>query len=183
MSPTHTWGEKETQKNLKPISLRHLSAQAFRRAVGVPARTRSCRTRVADGEVAPLSPAHPAEHPCKPPRPRARAEPATPFLTGDKDGSGVVPLQCDTDGGNCVRTDHPRAKVLRIKGPDFPGLKTVQAKRPRSVTGSVHARPGPPDRRRPPPPTNPTQVTPLWSHGEPTLLPLLRTAPDRVTRK
>jgi len=108
--PTHG-GQKKPKKNLKPISLRHLSAQAFRRAVGVPARTRSCRTRVADGEVAPLPPAHPAEHPCKPPRARAlavllaraRAEPATPFLTRDKDGSAVVPLQCDTDGGNCVR--------------------------------------------------------------------------------
>jgi hypothetical protein len=46
---------------------------AFRRAAGVPTQTRSCRTRVADGEVAPLPPEHPAEYPRKPPRPPALA--------------------------------------------------------------------------------------------------------------
>lgn len=178
--PTH--GEK------KKLPWRHQSAQAFRRAGGVPARTRSCRTRAADGEVAPLPPEHLAEYPLQPPRPpalaaslaRARAEPATPFLTGD-----------NRQGWKC-RCSTPmrywRSKLREVhqlgaddKRPRFPwaentpsqtaqishGERTCAAQSTRQQTAAAQKRN--PKARRPSPP--------LWSHGEATLLPLLAGRP------
>jgi hypothetical protein len=69
MPTTPHMGPKKKRNDFLAASV----SAAFRRAAGVPVRTRSCRTRAADGEVAPLPPEHPAEYPRKPPRPPALA--------------------------------------------------------------------------------------------------------------